>query len=83
MEGPGRKAQSVARLTQEPDVPGSIPGPATYFRFSFRWLKQGSGQLQAKICARTTGLRGLSLPWQSVIRLTSRPDVTLAVYRGR
>ena len=31
---PGRVAQSVARLTQEPEVPGSIPGPATYFRFS-------------------------------------------------
>ena len=33
---PGRVAQSVAHLTQEPEVPGSIPGPATYFRFSFR-----------------------------------------------
>ena len=31
---PGRVAQSVARLTEEPEVPGSIPGPATYFRFS-------------------------------------------------
>ena len=29
-------AQSVARLTQEPNVPGSIPDPATYFCFSFR-----------------------------------------------
>ena len=33
---PGRVAQSVARLTLEPEVSGSIPGPATYFRFSFR-----------------------------------------------
>ena len=33
---PGRVAQSVARLTPEPKAPGSIPGPATYFRFSFR-----------------------------------------------
>ena len=32
---PGRVAQSVARLTDEPEVPGSIPDPATYFRFSF------------------------------------------------
>ena len=31
---PGRVAQSVARLTREPEVLGSIPGPATYFRFS-------------------------------------------------
>ena len=28
---PGRVAQLVAHLTQEPDVPGSIPGPAAYF----------------------------------------------------
>ena len=28
-------AQSVEHLTQEPVVPGSIPIPATYFRFSF------------------------------------------------
>ena len=34
--GLGRVAQSVARLTHEPEVPGSILGPATYFRFSFR-----------------------------------------------
>ena len=33
---PGRVAKSVARLIQEPAVPGSIPGPATYFRFSLR-----------------------------------------------
>ena len=28
-------------------------------------------------------LGGLSLPRKSVIRLTDRPDMTLAVYRGR
>ena len=33
---PGRVAQLVARPTQEPEVPGSIPGPATYFCFFFR-----------------------------------------------
>ena len=37
----GRIAQSVARLTQEPEVQGLIPGPATYFRFSFRRFKKG------------------------------------------
>ena len=31
--GPGRVAHSVERLTHEPEVAGSIPGPATYFRF--------------------------------------------------
>ena len=30
---PGRVAR---RLIQEPEVPGSIPGPATYFSFFFR-----------------------------------------------
>ena len=52
---PGRVAQSVARLTQEPEVPGSMPGPATYFRFSFCCFKKGSCQLLAKVCARSTG----------------------------
>ena len=33
---PCRVEQAVARLTQEPEVPGSIPGPATHFRFFFR-----------------------------------------------
>ena len=32
---PGHIAHSVARLTHEPEVIGSIPGLATYFRFSF------------------------------------------------
>ena len=27
----GHKAQSLARLTHEPEVPGSVPSPATYF----------------------------------------------------
>ena len=34
---------------------GSIPGLATYFRFSFRFFKKGSCQLLAKVCARSTG----------------------------
>ena len=34
---------------------GSIPGLATYFRFSFRCFKKGSCQILAKICARSTG----------------------------
>ena len=36
-------------------VLGSIPGLATYFRFSFRFIKKGSCQLLAKVCARSTG----------------------------
>ena len=44
--------------------PGSIPGPATYLRFSRLYLqiiyifcrfKKGSCQLLVKVCARSTG----------------------------
>ena len=52
---PGRVAQSVGHLTRKSGVLGSIPGRATYFRFSFRFLKKGSCQLLAKVCARSTG----------------------------
>ena len=38
---PGRVAQSVSGLTHKPEVPGPIPGPATYFRLSFRLFKKG------------------------------------------
>ena len=41
-----------------------------------------SCQLLARVCARSTGLGGLSLPRKSVVRLTDRPDMTLDVYRG-
>ena len=52
---PGRVAQSVGHLTRKSGVLGSIPGMATYFRFSFRFFKKGSCQLLAKVCARSTG----------------------------
>ena len=52
---PGRIAQSVGHLTRKAGVLGSIPGLATYFRFSFRFFKKGSCQLLAKVCARNTG----------------------------
>ena len=52
---PGRVAQSVAHLTRKSGVLGSIPGLATYFRFSFRFFQKGSSQLLAKVCARSTG----------------------------
>ena len=29
---PRRIAQSVARLTEAPEVPSSVPGPSTFFR---------------------------------------------------
>ena len=52
---PGRVAQSVGHLTRKSGVLGSIPGLATFFRFSFRFFKKGSCQLLAKVCARSTG----------------------------
>ena len=52
---PGRVAQLVRHLTRKSGVLGSIPGRATYFRFSFRFFKKGSCQLLAKVCARSTG----------------------------
>ena len=55
VEKPGRVAQSVGHLTRKSRVLGSIPGLATYFRFSFRFFKKGSCQLLAKVCARSTG----------------------------
>ena len=51
----GRVAQSVGHLSRKSGVLGSIPGLATYFRFSFRFFKKGSCQLLAKVCARSTG----------------------------
>ena len=41
--------------TRKSGVLGSIPGLATYFRFSFRFFKEDSCQLLAKVCARSTG----------------------------
>ena len=38
---PGRVAQSVGHLTRKSGVLGSIPGLATYFRFSFRFFQEG------------------------------------------
>ena len=82
---PGRVAQTVGHLTRKSGVLGSIPGLATYFRFSFRFFKKGSCQLLAKVCARSTGKRlRRSKPAQEKCgRLTDRPEITLDVYRGR
>ena len=80
---PGRVAQSVGHLTHKSGVLGSIPGLATYFRFSFCFFKKGSCQLLAKVKVLVNRLGGLNLPRKSVVRLTDRPDMTLDVYRGR
>ena len=81
----GRVAQSVGHLTRKSGVLVSIPGLATYFRFSFRFFKRGSCQLLTKYVHEVlvNRLGGLSLPRKSVVRLTDRLDMTLDVYRGR
>ena len=71
----GRVAQSAARLTQEPEAPISIPGLATYFRFSIRW-----GKYVHEVLLNRFG--DLNLSRKSVVRLTDRPDMTLDVNRG-
>ena len=43
--------QSVGHLTRKSGVLGSIPGLATYFRFSICFFKKDSCQLLAKVCA--------------------------------
>ena len=48
-------AVTVEHLTRKSGVLGSIPGLATYFRFSFRFFKKGSCQLLAKVCAQSQG----------------------------
>ena len=55
LDKPGRVAQLVGLVTRKSGVLGSIPGLATYFRFTFRFFKKGSCQLLAKVCARSTG----------------------------
>ena len=78
-------AQSVGHLTRKSGVLGSIPGLATYFRFSFRFFKKGSVSYWRKYVHKVlvNRLGGLCLPRKSVVRLTDRPVMTLDVYRGR
>ena len=81
---PDHVAQSVKRLTQEPEVLGSILGLHTFVSpsadsrravFSY-WRKYVYEVL-------VNHLGGLSLPRKSVGRLTDRSDMTIDVYRRR
>ena len=44
-----RRRKPVGHLTRKSGVLGSIPGLATYFRFSFRFFNKDSCQLLAKV----------------------------------
>ena len=80
---PGRVAQSVVRLTHEAEIPGSIPGPATYFLFSFL-IQEGqlsvTGEYVHLILVNC--LECPSLFRNSVVRSSDRLDMTIAVHHG-
>ena len=80
-------ARSEAHLAQESEVSDSIPDPAIYFRISLRSLNRGSCQLLAKVpyvhLVLVNRLGDQNLPRNSVVRLIDRPDIPIAVYRGR
>ena len=72
--------KSVGHLTRMSGDLGSIPGLATYFRFSFRFFKRVSYWRKYVHKVLVNRLGGLSLPRKSVVRSTDRPDMTLDVY---
>ena len=80
---PSCVAQSVGHLTCKSGVLGSIPGLATYFRFSFSRRAVVSYWQKYVHEVLVNCLGGLSLPRKSVVRLTECPDMTLDVYRRR
>ena len=72
-------------LTRKSGVLGSIPGLATYFRSPSAFSRRAFVSYWRKCVHEVllNRLGGLSLPRNSVVRLTDRPDMTLDVYRGR
>ena len=81
----GPRSAIIGHLTRKSGVLGSIPGLATYFRFSFCFSRRAVvsywQKYEHKVLVNPLG--GLSLPRKSVVRLTDRPDMTLDVYHGR
>ena len=80
-------AQSLAPMTQKLDVPGSIPGVATYiyFRSPFADSRRPVVSLWRRYVhlVLVNRLRGLSLSRNKVVRSIDRPDMTIVAYRGR
>ena len=75
---PDRVEQSVARLTQEAEVPGSIPNPVHTF------VSPSTNSRKAVVSYwRKYVHEGLSLSRKSLVRLTNRPGMTIDVNRGR
>ena len=73
--------QSVVHMTWEPEVRGSIPGAATYFRSpspDFRRAVVSCWWMYVHLVL-VNCLGGLSLPRNSVVKLTACLDVIIAV----
>ena len=49
---PGHVAQSVVCLTQEPEVPGSIPGPGHILSFLLPLIQEGELSVTGKSMCR-------------------------------
>ena len=80
----GREAQSAALLTQEPEVPGSIPVWPHIFYSPFADSRRAVVSYWRKYVHKVlvNRLGGLSLSRKSVVRLSNRPDMTIDVHRG-
>ena len=74
--------QSVARLTKEPEVLGSIPGPAIYFRSPSADSKRAVVSYWRNYLHEILVIRlgGLSLPKKKVVRITDYPDMTIQLF---
>ena len=75
--------QLIAHLTQEPEVPGGIPGSATFVppsADSRRAVVSYWGKYVYKVSINSCV--GLNLPRNSVVRLTDHPGTTILVYCG-
>ena len=75
--------RSTVGRAPDSEILGSIPGLATYFRFSFRCRRAVVSYWRKYVHeVLVNRLGGQSLPRKSVVRLTDSPDMTLNVYRG-
>ena len=72
---PGRKAQSVGRLTEDTRSDHLLS-------FLLPLIQEGQLSVTGKSMCTINHLGGLSLPRKSVARLTDCPNMTIAVYCG-
>ena len=82
---PGRVVQSEARLTKRARGPRLDTRSSFLLSFPLPLNQEGQITYWRKYVhlLLVNCLGSLSMPRNSVLRLTDRPDMTLAVYRGR